>query len=591
MDNKLRSPICTVLGHVDHGKSTLLDYIRGTAIVNAEPGAITQAIGASIVPLETIQKICGSLLCKRYPLKLKIPGLLFIDTPGHEAFTNLRKRGGSLADLSILVIDISEGPKQQTVEALNILKKDKTPFVVAANKIDRIEGFVEKSNDLLECLENQNYRTMELLEKKIYDIVGWLNENSLNAERFDRVTDFTKEIAIVPISAKTGLGVPELLIILMALAQKYLSSELILKNESGKGTILELKRTKGDIVAADVILYDGTLKVGDQVVFGSIDGPITTTIRGLFLPPPLSEMRDEKIEFIPVKEVNAANGVRVIAKDLEKAIPGMPMCTYKSEEELNSVRKEIENILKEVFIDTSNEGIIVKADSVGSLDALIYILKANKIPIKKASVGMISKKDVIEAASNEKPENKIILAFNVSLPKELEEDVRKSEVIIIEDRIIYHIIDRLKQLQDEIKMKEEMKVLSELANPFKVKVLRNCIFRHSNPAIFGVQVLAGKLKTGRLLMDENGKVLGVIKSIQKDKKNLSEACRFDSVAISVTNAVYGRHFFEDDILYSEISENNFKKLKEFKRFLSEDEIEVLREIAEIKRKENPMWGI
>lgn len=591
MENKLRSPICTVLGHVDHGKSTLLDYIRGTTIVNSEPGAITQAIGASIVPLNTIIKICGKLISTKYPLKLKIPGLLFIDTPGHEAFTNLRKRGGSLADLSILVIDILEGPKQQTLEALNILKKDKTPFVVAANKIDRIDGFKDYSDDLLENLNRQSYSTQELLEKKIYEIVGWLNENNMNAERFDRVTDFTKEVAVVPISSKTGHGVPELLIILMALAQKYLSNNLILNEAQARGTILEVKRVKGDMIAADVILYDGCLKVGDEIIFGALDGPKTTVVRGLFMPAPLNEMRDEKAEFIPVKEVSAAIGVRVIGKDLEFAVAGMPLATYNSDEQKKEIEKEINQILKDFFIDSSNEGIVVKVDSLGSLDALLYILRKENVPIKKASVGMISKRDIIDASSNDKPENKIILAFNVTLPKELEKDVKDSGVIVIEDRIIYHLIDRLLELQKEIREREEMKILQELASPFKIKVLKGYVFRQSNPAIFGVQVLGGRVRPGRVVMRDDGKVVGVIKGIQKDRQSVAEATRNENVAISMTNAIIGRHFFEEDILYSDISESNFKKLKDFKKYLTEDEIEILREIAEIKRKENPMWGI
>ncbi|MEM1988305.1 MAG: translation initiation factor IF-2 [Candidatus Woesearchaeota archaeon] len=591
MEPKLRSPICTVMGHVDHGKSTLLDYIRGTTIVNSEPGAITQAIGASIVPLETIMKICGNLLNTKYPLKLKIPGLLFIDTPGHEAFTNLRKRGGSLSDLSILVIDILEGPKQQTLEALNILKKDKTPFVVAANKIDRIEGFKEFSDDLIDNINRQSYATQELIEKKIYEIVGWLNENNLNAERFDRVTDFTKEIAVVPISSKTGHGVPELLIILMALAQKYLTNNLLLNETQARGTILEVKRVKGDLIAADVILYDGSLKVGDEIVFGALEGPKTTTVRGLFMPAPLNEMRDEKAEFIPVKEVSAAIGVRVIAKDLEFAVAGMPIATFQNDEQKSIVEKEINQILSDFFVDSSNEGVVVKVDSLGSLDALLYILKKENIPIKKASVGMISKRDIIDASSNDKPENKIIIAFNVSMPKELEKDVKDANITVIEDRIIYHLIDRLLELQKEIKEREEMRILQELSSPFKIKVLKGYIFRQSNPAIFGVQVLGGKVKPGRVVMRDDGKVIGVIKGIQKEKQSVAEALRNESVAISLTNAIAGRHFFEEDILYSDISENNFKKLKDFKKYLTEDEIEILREIAEIKRKENPMWGI
>jgi len=139
-DSMLRQPIITVLGHVDHGKTTLLDKIRKTAIAAKEAGGITQAIGTTEIPTNVIKTLCGKLL-ERFKIKLIISGLLFIDTPGHEAFTTLRKRGGSIADLAILVIDINEGIMPQTIESLEILKVSRIPFIIALNKIDRIKGW------------------------------------------------------------------------------------------------------------------------------------------------------------------------------------------------------------------------------------------------------------------------------------------------------------------------------------------------------------------------------------------------------------------------------------------------------------------
>ncbi len=588
---RIRSPICTVLGHVDHGKSTLLDNIRGTAIVNSEPGAITQAIGASIIPLETIKKIAKNQLNK-YRINIDIPGILFIDTPGHAAFTNLRKRGGNLADIAILVIDINEGAKEQTLEALEILRKYKTPFVVAANKIDKIHGWTYKKDDLIENINSQRNDVIERFETKLYQIVGWLSEHGFNSERFDRVSDFTKEIAIVPVSAVTGEGIPELLLLVMALVQKYLKDKMYFDdNSEARGTILEIKKVKGNLTAADVILYEGVLRKGDEIVVGTLDEPIVTKVRGLFMPKPLSEIRDEKSEFKSVEEVVAAIGVRIIAKDLEKAVAGMPIISNKGQKSLEKIKEEIKESIEEVIIDTSNEGIIVKADSLGSLEAVVHLLEQHDIEIRKASIGNITKKDLIDAASNENPENRIILGFNVELPKELENDVKTMNIPVILEQIIYRLIERLEMLQEQIRNEEQLKALSQITYPFKIKVLRGYIFRQSNPAIVGVEVLGGKLKPGQVVMNDNGKVIGVIKSIQKDKEFIHEANRNDKVAVSITNAIYGRHFFEDDILYSEISEEHFRKLKELKRYLSEDAVQILKEIAEIKRKDNPLWGV
>src|SRR3989338_9048939 len=133
----LRQPIIAILGNVDSGKTQLLDTIRNTAIVESEPGRITQSIGCSIIPIESIKKICGNML-ENLKLEIKIPGFLIIDTPGHAAFTSLRKRGGNLADMAILVVDVNDGIKVQTIECIGILRQYKTPFVIALNKIDLI---------------------------------------------------------------------------------------------------------------------------------------------------------------------------------------------------------------------------------------------------------------------------------------------------------------------------------------------------------------------------------------------------------------------------------------------------------------------
>ncbi|MFH2028259.1 MAG: translation initiation factor IF-2, partial [Nanoarchaeota archaeon] len=321
----IRSLICTTLGHVDHGKSSILDKIRGTAIVKGEAGAITQAIGASIIPLDTIKNICGSLL-SALNMKLRIPGLLFIDTPGHAAFTNLRKRGGNLADIAILVIDINEGLKPQTIESIEILKNYKTPFVIAANKIDLVSGWQKKEGNLIKKIQQQTQQMQEVLDNKVYTLVGKLSELGFESERFDRVDNYSKQIAIVPTSAQTGEGIPELLMVLTGLAEKYLEKclECDVKGMA-KGTVLEVKEVIGLGTCMDAIIYDGTLKKNDTIVIGSLTEPIVAKVKGLFEPTPLSEMRDKKSKFKSIQAAIAATGVRINASGTEEVVAGMPI--------------------------------------------------------------------------------------------------------------------------------------------------------------------------------------------------------------------------------------------------------------------------
>ena len=366
-----RSPICVVVGHVDHGKTSILDKIRNTSIVNTEAGKITQAIGASIVPLATIKKVCKDALAAM-KMNFTIPGLLFIDTPGHAAFINLRKRGGNIADIAILVVDINEGFMPQTIEAIEILRSYKTPFIIAANKIDLVHGWKANSNaTLAKNISIQSQQVQELLDKKPYELVGKLFEVSqMQSERFDRVQDFTKQIAIVPCSAQTGEGIPELLMFITGLAQRFLEKNLLcdVKGDAA-GTILEVKHDKGLGTTIDVIIHEGKLAVNDILVIGGLEKPIITKVKALLIPAALAEMRDRKTKFNAVKQVNAATGVKISAMDIDEAIAGMPIRSC-SKNDLPEVSASIQEEVEEVIVNTDNEGIVIKADTLGSLEAL-----------------------------------------------------------------------------------------------------------------------------------------------------------------------------------------------------------------------------
>ena len=587
----IRKPIVTVMGHVDHGKTKLLDTIRKTTVQDMEAGAITQAIGASIVPLDTIKRLCGDLL-KKLKLDLKIPGLLFIDTPGHEIFANLRKRGGSLADIAIIVIDINEGCKPQTIEAIEILKQCKTPFIIALNKVDLINGWKISDKPLLQQIEEQNEKTKNDLSNKMYEIVGRLYELGFQAERFDKVDDYTKQIALVPISAKLSIGIGELLMVLSGLVQRYLSKNIQTElSNKGRGTVLEVKEEKGLGKTIDVIVYDGTIKVNDTIVIGGINMPIVTKVRALFEPAPLSEMRDKRSKFKSVKEVHAATGVKISAPDIEGAVAGMPIIV--ANEDIEHIKEELQKEIEQVIITTGEKGVIVKSDSLGSLEALVNLLKQKNIPICKASIGEISKKDIIEAQAvkESSPLLGVVLGFNVSLLKDAEEFMLSTGVKVITNNVIYKLLDDYNIWVKEEKAKEEKQQSAAMTLPCKLKIMSEYIFRQSNPAIFGAEILAGTLKTGVRLMKEDGTVLGIVKSIKEGKENVSEAKSHSQMPISVMGAVFGRNIESNDTLYVVLTENEFIEYKERKDVLKNEEKQVLKETASIMRKKNPAWGV
>ena len=487
----IRQPIVVLVGHIDHGKSSLLEKIRGISITKAEPGGITQTIKSYKVDLQTIKNISGSLLAK-LNLNLTIPGLLFLDSPGHAAFNNLRKRGGNLADIAILVIDIREGVMEQTLECIDILKQYKTPFIIALNKIDLISGYrTNPAFALLSNLEKQTETIKEALNKKLYEIVGKLSELGFNAERFDKIEDYTKQIAIIPLSAKTGEGIPELLMILTGLAQKYLEKKLKLETKApGKATILEVKEEKGIGLALDIILHDGKIKVNDIIVIAGLDSPIVTKVKTLLEP----DIKTKKLK--SVKEITAAAGVKISALDIENVVAGMPL-RVADEKNLAQIKQEIQKEIEEVLIQTDKKGVVVKADSLGSLEALVGLLKERNIEIKKATIGDINKQDILEAKAEPDPLSKVILGFNVKLEKELH-----SEIKIITSNIIYKIIEDFEKWKAETQKELQAGKLKLITKPFKIQIIKGCIFRQSKPCVVGVAVLNGTLKKSNVMKED-----------------------------------------------------------------------------------------
>jgi len=581
----IRQPIVSVMGHVDHGKSTILDRIRGTKVVSREAGGITQHIGATDVPIETIYAMCGPLIGER---RFNVPGLLFIDTPGHYSFASLRTRGGALADMAVLVIDINEGLKPQTVESLNILKNLRTPFVVAANKIDLIPGWrVHDGKTFGETFAAQDPRVAAELEERLYALAGRLYEKGgFSADRFDKITDFTKTVAIIPISGKRGEGLADLLLILVGLAQKFLEEKLATEEGPGEGTVLEVKEEKGIGTAVDTIIYKGTLKVGDQIVVSSVKGePIVTKVKGLQRPRPLDEIRDPSQRFDRVKEVSAAAGIRIVAQGLENAMAGGTVKSVSGnlEELIEDTRQE-----NEIKVELKEQGIIVRGDAIGSLEALAFEAKSAELPIRKIDIGNVTRKDVVEASHFDDPLHKVVFAFNVKVNPDVEAALRETGVKLFANDVIYRLLEEYQLWTVERTKEIEVEKRLEIVFPGKIIILRDHVFRASKPAIVGVRVLSGRIRPGQGLMKLDGHGVGRIKSIRSGEETLKEAIMGAEVAVSIDDATVGRQIEVEEVLMVDIPESHARELGKYA--LKPDEAEALEETAVIKRKESPFWG-
>jgi translation initiation factor 5B len=581
---KLRQPIITVLGHVDHGKTTILDCIRKTTIAEKEPGAITQCIGATNVPASVVEKLCSGLL-ERFNFKITVPGLLFIDTPGHEAFSSLRRRGGSIADLGVLVVDIIEGAKPQTLESIEILKETKTPFVVAINKVDRIHGWRPiMGASILDSISQQSEFVQRHLDEAFYKVIAQLSKH-VPIERFDRIRDFRTTVAAVPTSGKTGEGIPDLLAVLIGLAQTFLRNKLKL-TETVKGSVLEVKEMPGLGRTIDVILCDGSIHKGDYLVIGGAN-PLITRIKALLEPAPLSELRAEK-RFQQVDEVSAACGVRIAAPGLNGITAGAPIAATSSEGRAKEIFTDFMAEKQEVEFVTENEGLVLKADNVGSLDALRTIF--GKWPVKSATLGTITKEDLMRAETNVQPFHRVIIAFNVAVPEETAKMLTSRGIKLISSNVIYHLIEEYEKWRAELSEQLKAAKLSGITRPGKLKILHGYVFRISNPAIVGCEV-SGLVQPGAKLFKSDRGIIGEIKQIQKEGEAVPEAKNGDRVAISIVGPTVGRQIFEGDVLYTDITSEEWKTLKANEQWLSDGEKEVLREIFELKRSADPKYGL
>lgn len=591
---KLRQPVVVVLGHVDSGKTSLLDKIRGTAVQSREVGGITQHIGASYFPIETIKEITGKLFDKLSKSENPVPGLLVIDTPGHEVFANLRMRGGSAADIAIVVVDVNKGLEAQTIESLDILKNRKVPFVIALNKIDQISGW-KKNNSILiaEQLKIQDPIILSYLDEKVYNVVGALSRIGFSSEAFWRVKDFTKELAIVPVSAVTGTGVPELLAVLVGLTQQYMSKRLERHETETKGIVLEVNDEIGLGPSANIILLDGTLKQGDRIVVGKRDSVTSTKIKALLLPKPLDEMRDPRDKFRHVDTVIAAAGLKITSPDLDGVLAGSPLYVVNNPEDEERLKSNIETEIKSAIIQTESNGIILRCDTIGSIEAITELLKKENIPVRSADLGNITRRDILSASAVREKDRYlgVVLGFNVKVLEEAEKEAYERRIKIFNEKIIYNLVRSYSEWVTYERVHEDSIIFNEIPPICKFQFLKGYVFRRNNPAVFGAEILIGKLRQKISVMNEKGKKIGVIHQIQNEGKNLEVADKGTQVALSIREPTVGRQINEGDILYTDLNSKQAKFLLErFSNRLNEEEQEVFNFILSKKREIDPAFG-
>ncbi|SCW01398.1 LAFE_0D11694g1_1 [Lachancea fermentati] len=575
----LRSPICCILGHVDTGKTKLLDKIRQTNVQGGEAGGITQQIGATYFPIDAIKQKTA-VMADYEKQTFDVPGLLVIDTPGHESFTNLRSRGSSLCNIAILVIDIMHGLEQQTIESIRLLRDRKAPFVVALNKIDRLYDWqATPNNSFRSSFEKQPRAVQQEFQTRLDGIKVALAEQGLNSELYFQNKNMAKYVSIVPTSAVTGEGVPDLLWLLLELTQKRMSKQLMYLSHI-EATILEVKVVEGFGTTIDVILSNGYLREGDRIVLCGMNGPIVTTIRALLTPQPLRELR-LKSEYVHHKEVKAALGVKIAANDLEKAVSGSRLLVVgpddDEEEMMDDVMDDLTGLLDSV--DTSGRGVVVQASTLGSLEALLDFLKDMKIPVMSIGLGPVYKRDVMKAAAmlEKAKELAVMLCFDVKVDKEAEQYADEQGIKIFNADIIYHLFDAFTAYQNKLLEQRRKDFLQDATFPCVLNTLQ--IINKRSPMIIGVDVMEGSLRMGTPICavrtdpttkEKNILLLGRVVGLEINHQAVSEVKKGQTAAgvavrledPSGQQPIWGRHVDEKDTLYSLITRKSIDTLKD-----------------------------
>ena len=571
LNKELRSPICCVLGHVDAGKTSLLDKLRRTNVQGGEAGGITQQIGATFFPLKSILEQTKDL-AEQYKFTVRIPGLLIIDTPGHESFTNLRSRGSNLCDIAIVVVDLTKGIEPQTRESLNLLRDRKCSFIVAMNKVDRLYGWKPQAGKPIQVsLKAQEKYVAQEYDTRVHNIHSQLMAEGFNSALYYQNKDFRKVVSLVPVSAHSGEGIPDLVALVVQLIQKFME----VKVQVGDGlacTVLEVKKTEGHGTTLDVILVNGTLKLGDTIVACGFQGPIVTTIRSLMTPQPMKELR-VKGEYMFHKEVKAALGVKVAAHDLDEAVAGTPLFVHTDETDLEALKTEVMKDLATLMknIDIAGKGVCVQASTLGSLEALLRFFKENKIPVAHIALGPVHKRHMLNAlvALERDPKNAVLLAFDVPITREAQEIADTNNIKIFSADIIYALFDMFMAHLKGMKATALEANKTVAVFPCSFKVLPNSVFRAADPIILGVEILVGQLRIGTpvftLREDFSVQQVGTVVGVEKEHTAVVVSRTGMQVGVKIqpkeTSMTMGRHVSETATFHSFVTRDSIDALK------------------------------
>uniref|UniRef100_UPI00358E32CC eukaryotic translation initiation factor 5B-like isoform X2 n=1 Tax=Myxine glutinosa TaxID=7769 RepID=UPI00358E32CC len=573
--DNLRAPVICVLGHVDTGKTKLLDKLRHTNVQDGEAGGITQQIGATNVPLDAIKE--QTKMVKDFSRdKIKLPGMLIIDTPGHESFSNLRNRGSSLCDIAILVVDIMHGLEPQTIESINLLKSKKCPFIIALNKIDRLYDWKRGSDsDITFTIKKQKKNTKDEFDSRVNAVIAQFAEQHMNAALFYENKDQRTFVSMVPTSAHTGDGIGNIIALLVELTQTLLAKHICFSEEL-LAQVMEVKAISGLGTTIDVILTNGCLHEGATIVVAGVDGPIVTQVRGLLMPQPLKELR-VKNQYERCKELMAAQGVKIIAKDLEKTLAGLPLRVAYHDDEIAVLRDEVVNELKNTLnsIKLAEHGVYVQASTLGSLEALLEFLRMSRIPYAGINIGPVHKRDIMKASAMLEHDNQyaVILAFDVKVEREAQEMADYLGVKVFSADIIYHLFDAFMKYRADIKKQKQEEFRHIAVFPCKLRIIPQFVFKSRDPIVVGVNVEAGQLKAGTLLcVPSKGFIdIGVVGGIEINHKPVDVARKGQEVCVKIdamsgeTPKMYGRHFEATDFLVSKISRDSINALKDWFR--------------------------
>jgi len=593
---KLRSPICVVMGHVNSGKTKILDHIRCSAVQEKEANGITQQIGATYLSIDYIKERTARLSEQVRKLKYKVPGLLFIDTPGHAEFSNLRSRGSEMCDIAVLVVDLMEGLMPTTIESLKMLTARRSPFVVALNKIDRLSGWkADPDAPFRSTFEKQSKHTKFDFEKRVKEIKAQFAAQLLNAELYYKNKKPDTDISMVPTSAHTGEGIPDLLYLIVTLTKKFMSRRIKFKAHKSVCRVLEVKRTRGFGATIDVIVSNGTLMKSDEIVVCGMTGPIVTPIKALLLPHEAQEMR-VRGEYAQVNEVSASVGVRIAAvEDLSSAVAGTPMFVVPRNLEKNSQERweTVERLKDEVQasfetfkknFQQSGRGVFVQASTLGSLEALIGFLRDQKIPISGIGIGTISKKTVMRASTmlSHQPELAAIIAFNVKCSADAREMAAEMGVALLESEIIYEFaelfrVHKREYLKTSFLKRCDGRELGPSSAVFPVECRILSAFRE-NPLVLGVQVVRGSLRKNTPVVAKRWSgvgadrvpaplYLGRVVKIMHNRNEVPMAQMGDQVSVQIgakdeqPRMRVGREFLATDPICAEITRDSIDALK------------------------------